>query len=67
MRRPFHIAIYSCLTPCRLSEGDRCDPYVSVYEPPEPSYAGDLTTMRWTGFIASAALEKILETVMYVA
>ncbi|KAM5536652.1 hypothetical protein V8D89_009747 [Ganoderma adspersum] len=48
----------------RLSEGDRCDPYVSVYEPPELSHAGDLTTMRWTGFITSTALKKILEIIL---
>ncbi|KAI1791785.1 ribonuclease P 40kDa subunit-domain-containing protein [Ganoderma leucocontextum] len=48
----------------RLSAGDRCDPYISVYEPPEPSYVGDLSSIRWTGFITSTFLKNVVDTIL---
>ncbi|KAI0738494.1 hypothetical protein C8Q80DRAFT_1205713 [Daedaleopsis nitida] len=32
---------------------DRCDPYISVYTPPEPSSVGELTVMCWRGIPSS--------------
>ena len=49
-----------------MSDADRCDPFISVYAPPEPSRIGDLAAIRWTGFITSDFLKDILETILCV-
>ena len=48
----------------RLLANDRSDPYISVYEPPEPSHPGDLTTMRWRGFLPSSFVQSVLDTIL---
>ncbi|EJF57206.1 hypothetical protein DICSQDRAFT_149928 [Dichomitus squalens LYAD-421 SS1] len=48
----------------RLSAGDRCDPYISVYAPPDPSQVGDLTVIGWTGLITSEFLSQVVETIL---
>ncbi|OJT11654.1 hypothetical protein TRAPUB_11827 [Trametes pubescens] len=47
----------------RVSANDRCDPYIAVYTPPEPSRLGDITAIRWNGFIPSSFVQKVLESI----
>lgn len=51
----------------RVSANDRCDPYIAVYTPPEPSRLGDITAIRWNGFIPSSFVQKVLESISYVS
>ncbi|KAI0738501.1 ribonuclease P 40kDa subunit-domain-containing protein [Daedaleopsis nitida] len=48
----------------RLSGADRCDPYISVYTPPEPSSVGELTVMRWRGLIPSSFVQDLMDTIL---
>ncbi|KAI0730763.1 ribonuclease P 40kDa subunit-domain-containing protein [Earliella scabrosa] len=48
----------------RLSAADRCDPYIAVYTPPEPSRVGELTTMRWRGLIPPSFVQALLDVVL---
>ncbi|KAI0675796.1 ribonuclease P 40kDa subunit-domain-containing protein [Trametes maxima] len=48
----------------RISANDRCDPYIAVYAPPEPSYIGNLTCMRWSGLIPSAFVQEIIDQIL---
>ncbi|TFK83875.1 hypothetical protein K466DRAFT_589374 [Polyporus arcularius HHB13444] len=48
----------------RLLANDRCDPYISVYEPPAPSHVGELTVMRWRGFLPSSFVQSILDVIL---
>ena len=47
-----------------LSATDRCDPYVAVYTPPEPSRVAELTTMRWRGLIPPSFVQALLDAVL---
>ncbi|EIW58568.1 uncharacterized protein TRAVEDRAFT_168163 [Trametes versicolor FP-101664 SS1] len=47
----------------RISANDRCDPYIAVYAPPEPSRVGDVTVIRWNGFIPSSFIQQVLENI----
>ena len=47
-----------------LSATDRCDPYIAVYTPPEPSRVGELTTMRWRGLIPPSFVQALLDAVL---
>ncbi|KAI0675792.1 ribonuclease P 40kDa subunit-domain-containing protein [Trametes maxima] len=47
----------------RISANDRCDPYIAVYAPPEPSYIGNLTCLRWSGLIPSCFIQEIIEQI----
>ena len=44
---------------------DRCDAYVAVYSSPEPSHTGELTTMRWSGFICAELVQSLFQTILY--
>ncbi|KAI0738497.1 ribonuclease P 40kDa subunit-domain-containing protein [Daedaleopsis nitida] len=48
----------------RLSGADRCDPYISVYTPPEPSSVGELTVMCWRGLIPSSFVQDLMDTIL---
>ena len=49
----------------RLLANDRVDPYVSVYEGPEPSYVGDVMHLRWTGFLGPAFIRSVIIATVY--
>ncbi|KAH9852600.1 ribonuclease P 40kDa subunit-domain-containing protein [Lenzites betulinus] len=53
----------ACLGSPRISAGDRCDPYISVYTPPAPSHVGNITTIRWRGLISSAFIQSIIDAI----
>ncbi|KAI0349558.1 hypothetical protein OH77DRAFT_1490615 [Trametes cingulata] len=53
----------ACLGSPRVSANDRCDPYIAVYTPPEPSRVGDITTIRWCGLIPSNFIRTILDSI----
>ncbi|KAI0372624.1 hypothetical protein BV20DRAFT_963655 [Pilatotrama ljubarskyi] len=53
----------ACLGSPRLSANDRCDPYVAVYTPPELSRVGNISTIRWSGFIPSAFTRMVLDSI----
>ncbi|KAI8985575.1 ribonuclease P 40kDa subunit-domain-containing protein [Trametes punicea] len=48
----------------RLFTNDGCDPYIAVYTPPEPSRVGDITTIRWSGFLSSVYLDHMLDVIL---
>ncbi|THH15229.1 hypothetical protein EW146_g5215 [Bondarzewia mesenterica] len=45
----------------RLLANDNVDPYVAVYSAPESSTVGDVSYMRWQGFLDSDFVMSILE------
>ncbi|KAH9022465.1 hypothetical protein EDB85DRAFT_1871329 [Lactarius pseudohatsudake] len=51
----------------RLRANDRVDPYVAVYSTPTPFTVGDVTHMKWYGFLTPQFVQKIVDTAMYVA
>jgi len=52
----------------RLQANDRADAYVAVYEPPRPSTAtvGDLTRLRWRGFLGPDFVRSVIDVVLSV-
>lgn len=50
----------------RLLANDRVDPYVSAYECPVPSYVGDITHLRWNGFLGPEFVQSVVNTALYV-
>ncbi|KAG5654183.1 hypothetical protein H0H81_006565 [Sphagnurus paluster] len=54
----------ACLGSQRLNANDRADPYVALYECPEPSHVGSLTHLRWKGFVGPTFLQSIINTVL---
>ncbi|KAH9169897.1 ribonuclease P 40kDa subunit-domain-containing protein [Lactarius sanguifluus] len=51
----------------RLRANDRVDPYVAVYSTPTPYTVGDVTHIKWYGFLTPQFVQKIVDTAMYVA
>ncbi|KII85925.1 hypothetical protein PLICRDRAFT_115378, partial [Plicaturopsis crispa FD-325 SS-3] len=49
----------------RLETTDHVDPYIGVYEHPEPSTAGSVTHVRWRGFLAPAFVQSVLDALRY--
>ena len=49
----------------RLLANDRVNPYVSVYECPVPSYIGDITHLRWNGFLGPEFVQSLINTALY--
>ncbi|KAI0820748.1 ribonuclease P 40kDa subunit-domain-containing protein [Trametes gibbosa] len=47
----------------RISVSDRCEPYIAVYTHPTPSRIGNITTIRWKGFIPSVFVQGIADTI----
>lgn len=50
----------ACFGSQRLLANDRVDPFVSVYECPEPSYVGNVTRMQWKGFIGPEFVQSVI-------
>ncbi|KAH9000374.1 ribonuclease P 40kDa subunit-domain-containing protein [Lactarius akahatsu] len=46
----------------RLRANDRVDPYVAVYSTPTPFTVGDVTHMKWYGFLTPQFVQKIVDT-----
>ncbi|KAH9066733.1 ribonuclease P 40kDa subunit-domain-containing protein [Lactarius vividus] len=46
----------------RLQANDRVDPYVAVYCTPTPFTVGDVTHMKWYGFLTPQFVQKIVDT-----
>ncbi|KAF9038529.1 hypothetical protein BJ165DRAFT_395325 [Panaeolus papilionaceus] len=53
----------ACMGSQRLYANDSVDPYVALYEPPEPSSVGSLTHLRWTGLVSPKLVELIVRRV----
>ncbi|KAF8269771.1 ribonuclease P 40kDa subunit-domain-containing protein [Lactarius quietus] len=51
----------------RLQANDRVDPYVAVYSTPAPFTVGDVTHMKWFGFLTPQFVQKIVDTAVHVA
>ncbi|ETW78663.1 hypothetical protein HETIRDRAFT_459892 [Heterobasidion irregulare TC 32-1] len=45
----------------RLRVNDRADPYVAVYDPPEPSTVGDVVHFQWRGLLNPDFVQSILD------
>ena len=60
------ITVSKCTLLIRLKANDRVDPYVALYEPPEPKHMQDVTHLRWRGLLPPSFIHKVLETVAYV-
>ncbi|KAH9004778.1 ribonuclease P 40kDa subunit-domain-containing protein [Lactarius hatsudake] len=50
----------------RLRANDRVDPYVAVYSTPTPFTVGDVTHMKWYGFLTPQFVQKIVDTAIKV-
>ncbi|KAJ7696535.1 ribonuclease P 40kDa subunit-domain-containing protein [Mycena rosella] len=48
----------------RLQANDRVDAYVAVYDAPEPSVVGDITHLRWRGFLGPAFVQSVIDAVV---
>ncbi|KAI8920570.1 ribonuclease P 40kDa subunit-domain-containing protein [Entophlyctis helioformis] len=46
----------------RLFAADSCDPFVAIYDPPQPSVVGNLLCVTWNGFIPPAFITLVLST-----
>lgn len=53
------------LTRRRLRANDRVDPYVAVYDVPEPASIGDVVHVRWKGLMDSRFVQSVIDTAMY--
>ncbi|KAJ7281382.1 ribonuclease P 40kDa subunit-domain-containing protein [Mycena rebaudengoi] len=51
----------ACLGAQRLQANDRVDAYVAVYEPPEPSMVGEITHLRWRGFLGPDFVQSVID------
>ncbi|KAF7370495.1 hypothetical protein MSAN_00681300 [Mycena sanguinolenta] len=51
----------------RLQANDRADAYVAVYEPPQPSTVGDITCLRWRGFLSPDFVKSVVDAVLSAA
>ncbi|KAF9073206.1 ribonuclease P 40kDa subunit-domain-containing protein [Rhodocollybia butyracea] len=49
----------------RLKANDRVDPFVAVYDPPSPSRVGNVTHMRWSGFIGPSFVQSLIGTITH--
>jgi len=49
---------------CRLHANDRVDPFVAVYDPPSPSYIGEITHLQWKGLLSPAFVQNILNAIV---
>ncbi|KAJ7504262.1 ribonuclease P 40kDa subunit-domain-containing protein [Mycena galericulata] len=48
----------------RLHANDRVDAYVAVYDPPAPSAVGDVTHLRWRGFLGPDFVQSVIDAVV---
>ncbi|KAJ6518928.1 ribonuclease P 40kDa subunit-domain-containing protein [Mycena sanguinolenta] len=48
----------------RLQANDRVDAYVAVYETPQPSTVGDVTRLRWRGFLSPNFVKSVVDAVL---
>ncbi|KAE9385123.1 hypothetical protein BT96DRAFT_928942, partial [Gymnopus androsaceus JB14] len=44
-----------------LKANDRIDPFVAVYEPPSSTRIGNVTHLRWTGFIGPSFVQSLID------
>ncbi|KAJ4475003.1 ribonuclease P 40kDa subunit-domain-containing protein [Lentinula aciculospora] len=49
----------------RLKANDRVDPFVAVYEPPVPARVGNVTHLKWTGFIGPSFVQSLIEFISH--
>ncbi|KAE9406846.1 hypothetical protein BT96DRAFT_987111 [Gymnopus androsaceus JB14] len=47
--------------PHKLKANDRIDPFVAVYEPPSSTRIGNVTHLRWTGFIGPSFVQSLID------
>ncbi|EAU90442.2 hypothetical protein CC1G_00826 [Coprinopsis cinerea okayama7 len=57
----FEWAGLAALNSPRISARDRADPYIAVYEPPQPSSVGNVTHLCWRGLLAPTFVHTIIE------
>ncbi|KAJ6515011.1 ribonuclease P 40kDa subunit-domain-containing protein [Mycena vitilis] len=48
----------------RLQANDRADAYVGVYTPPDGSTVGDVTCLRWRGFLGPDFVQRVIDAVV---
>ncbi|KAJ7654503.1 ribonuclease P 40kDa subunit-domain-containing protein [Mycena polygramma] len=48
----------------RLQANDRADAYVGVYTPPDGSTVGDITCLRWRGFLGPDFVQRVIDAVV---
>ncbi|KAK0239127.1 ribonuclease P 40kDa subunit-domain-containing protein [Armillaria nabsnona] len=51
----------------RLHANDRVDPHVSLYQAPSPSNIGNITHLRWRGFLGPDFVQSIIDTIMKIS
>ncbi|KAG7444983.1 uncharacterized protein BT62DRAFT_970171 [Guyanagaster necrorhizus] len=51
----------------RLQVNDRVDPHVALYEPPSPSNIGNITHLRWRGFLGPDFVQSIIDCIMKIS
>ena len=54
------------LTEPRLSANDRVDPFVALYDPPSPSWIGNVTHLCWRGLLSPSFVQRVLEAALWV-
>ncbi|KIK01456.1 hypothetical protein K443DRAFT_564736 [Laccaria amethystina LaAM-08-1] len=57
----------ACLGSQRLSANDRVDPFVALYDPPSPSWIGNVTHLRWRGLLSPSFVQRVLEAALNIA
>lgn len=45
--------------------GDKPDPYIAVYAPPQPYRVGSLVHLRWFGLLSPTFVNQILGIIAY--
>ncbi|PPQ68410.1 hypothetical protein CVT26_006082 [Gymnopilus dilepis] len=54
----------ACLGAQRLRANDRVDPFVALYEPPEPSSIGTVVHLQWRGLLHSSFVQQVIDSVL---
>ncbi|KDR80766.1 hypothetical protein GALMADRAFT_264719 [Galerina marginata CBS 339.88] len=52
----------ACLGAQRLHVNDRVDPFVALYEPPQPSITHNITHLQWRGLLDHNFVKQVTET-----
>ncbi|KAF8874453.1 ribonuclease P 40kDa subunit-domain-containing protein [Gymnopilus junonius] len=53
----------ACLGAQRLQANDRADPFVALYEPPEPSIVGNVIHLQWRGLLHHDFVQQVINSV----
>ncbi|PPQ78681.1 hypothetical protein CVT25_010702 [Psilocybe cyanescens] len=53
----------ACLGAQRLRVNDRVEPYVALYEPPQPSEMQNVTHLQWCGLLSPTFIDRVIHTI----